>query len=245
MLGALSGEQGSRLERLAELLSAVSPVAFTGNLRGARWSKLAMNCAISTLGTVGQPGGATAAPPLRPKARDGDLHRGVPGVARAEGVRVEKVASTVDLEWLTLGESEQRAGGSLSLVARHVMLMAIGARYRRLRSSMLAAIERGASRPWTTSTARWSGAGRSGSPRGAGERAPAGGGPRHGPARGPRRGDAPPHPRADPSRRPLTRGAPARGATGGYEFAPACIRGESARRGCSPSGTPDLPGARP
>ncbi|HYO53479.1 2-dehydropantoate 2-reductase [Archangium sp.] len=146
-LGALSGKPDPRLSRLAEVLRAVSQVAFTGNLRGARWSKLAINCAISTLGTVG---GSRVGPLLRHRfirRLAMEVFTEVFQVARAEGVKLEKVASTVDLEWLTLKEPEQRARGSLSLVARHAMLLAIGARYRRLRSSMLAAIERGREPP--------------------------------------------------------------------------------------------------
>ena len=38
---------------LARALESVGPVEITGNLRGKRWSKLAINCAISTLGTLG------------------------------------------------------------------------------------------------------------------------------------------------------------------------------------------------
>lgn len=147
MLGTLSGTQDPRLSRLAEVLRAVCPISFTENLRGARWSKLAINCAISTLGTVG---GSRVGPLLRHRfirRLAMEVFTEVFQVARAEGVKLEKVASTVDLEWLTLKESEQRARGSLSLVARHVMLLAIGARYRRLRSSMLAAIERGREPP--------------------------------------------------------------------------------------------------
>ncbi|MFY0528580.1 ketopantoate reductase family protein [Archangium gephyra] len=146
-IGALSGQQDPRLSRLAEVLGAVSQVAFTGNLRGARWSKLAINCAISTLGTVG---GSRVGPLLRHRfvrRLAMEVFTEVFQVARAENVRLEKVASTVDLEWLTLKESEQHARGSLSLVGRHAMLLAIGARYRRLRSSMLAAIERGREPP--------------------------------------------------------------------------------------------------
>ena len=146
-IGALSGQQDPRLSRLAEVLRAVSQVAFTGNLRGARWSKLAINCAISTLGTVG---GSRVGPLLRHRfirRLAMEVFTEVFQVARAENVPLEKVASTVDLEWLTLKESEQHARGSLSLVGRHAMLLAIGARYRRLRSSMLAAIERGREPP--------------------------------------------------------------------------------------------------
>ncbi len=147
MLGTLAGTPDPRLARLAEVLRAVCPVTFTENLLGARWSKLAINCAISTLGTVG---GSRVGPLLRHRfirRLAMEVFTEVVQVARAEGVRLEKVASTVDLEWLTLKESELRARGSLSLVVRHAMLLAIGARYRRLRSSMLAAIERGREPP--------------------------------------------------------------------------------------------------
>jgi 2-dehydropantoate 2-reductase len=129
------------------VLRAVSPVAFTDNLRGARWSKLAINCAISTLGTVG---GSRVEPLLRQRfvrRLAMEVFTEVLEVARAEGVKLEKVASTVELEWLTLGEGERGARGSLSLVARHALLLAIGVRYRRLRSSMLAALERGREPP--------------------------------------------------------------------------------------------------
>lgn len=147
MLGVLSGEPDPRLPRLAQVLRAVCPVTFTDNLRGARWSKLAINCAISTLGTVG---GNRVGPLLRHafvRRLAMEVFTEVFQVARAEGVKLEKVASTVDLAWLTLSESEKRAHGSPSLAIKHAMLLAIGARYRRLRSSMLAAIERGREPP--------------------------------------------------------------------------------------------------
>ena len=147
VLGTLSGEPDPRLSRLADVLRAVSPVDFTENLRGARWSKLAINCAISTLGTVG---GSRVGPLLghrfiRRLAME--VFTEAFQVANAEAVKLEKVASTVDLKWLTLSESERRSRGSPSLLARHAMLLAIGARYRGLRSSMLAAIERGREPP--------------------------------------------------------------------------------------------------
>jgi 2-dehydropantoate 2-reductase len=142
-LGRLDGPPDARVEELARLLGAAFDVRTTANLLGARWSKLALNCAISTLGTIGG-------------ARLGQLiaHRFVRRlalelmsecvyVARHEGVRLEKVAGTVDLDWLALTPDDQRTAGSLLLGAKHAVLLAAGARYRRLRSSMLAAIERG------------------------------------------------------------------------------------------------------
>ena len=64
-------------------------------------------------------------------------------VALAEGVKLEKVSGTLDLEWIALTEAERVAAGSPGLLAKHTLLLAVGARYRRMRSSMLSAIERG------------------------------------------------------------------------------------------------------
>jgi 2-dehydropantoate 2-reductase len=64
-------------------------------------------------------------------------------VARASGVHLEKVSGTLDLDWLALTGAERTAVGSPGLFAKHALMLAVGARYRRLRSSMLAAIERG------------------------------------------------------------------------------------------------------
>ena len=51
-LGRLEGdvEKDPALHKLATMLEAVGPVTVTKNLRGARWSKLALNAAISSMG---------------------------------------------------------------------------------------------------------------------------------------------------------------------------------------------------
>ena len=67
----------------------------------------------------------------------------VVAVARKEDVHLEKVSGTLDLDWIALTEEERAAAGSPSLVAKHGLLLAVGFRYRRMRSSMLSAIERG------------------------------------------------------------------------------------------------------
>src|SRR5215475_13372481 len=130
------------LERVAELLEAIGPVTVTHNLRGARWSKLALNCAVSSLGTI-------AAERLGPLVRVRRYRRlaleimtEAVAVAKAEGVELEKVAGTVDLDWVALSEADKAAAASVSLTAKHMLLLAVGLRYRRMRSSMLAAIER-------------------------------------------------------------------------------------------------------
>src|SRR5262249_15765727 len=46
------GGSSPRLEHARHVLNHAFPVRVTNNLPGARWSKLAMNCAMSTLGAI-------------------------------------------------------------------------------------------------------------------------------------------------------------------------------------------------
>ncbi|HEX3473920.1 MAG TPA: 2-dehydropantoate 2-reductase [Kofleriaceae bacterium] len=142
-LGRLSGEIDDDLRRVGELLEAIGPVTLTRNLRGARWSKLALNCAVSALGTVA---GDRLGPLVRVRRYRRlalEVMTEAVAVARAERVPLEKIAGTIDLEWIALSEADKAASASVSLTAKHMLLLAVGLRYRRLRSSMLAAIERG------------------------------------------------------------------------------------------------------
>lgn len=141
-LGVLPGGQAARLPELSRLLEVVGPVNITQNLAGVRWSKLAINCAVSTLGTLG---GERLGALLRLRfVRRLALEVLTEAVllARAEGVRLEKVAGTLDLEWLALG-ADYGQKASMSLATKHALMLAVGARYRRMRSSMLSALERG------------------------------------------------------------------------------------------------------
>lgn len=143
-LGGMNGRVGAKLETLSRVLEAVGPVQLTDNLMGARWSKLAINCAISSMGTIG---GDRLGPLLRKRFVRRlalEIMTETVAVATREGVRLKKVAGTLDLDWIALTDKERRATlGSAGLVAKHTLLLAVGTRYRRLRSSMLNAIERG------------------------------------------------------------------------------------------------------
>jgi 2-dehydropantoate 2-reductase len=111
-------------------------------LRGARWSKLALNCAVSALGTIA---GERLGPLVRVRRYRRlalEIMTEAVQVAKAEGVTLEKVAGTLDLEWIALSDADRNATASVGLTAKHTLLLAVGLRYRRMRSSMLAAIER-------------------------------------------------------------------------------------------------------
>lgn len=142
-IGRPDGAADDRLEPLSRALEAIGPVTVTSNLAGARWSKLAINCCISSLGTVGGDRLGTLMRKRHVRRLGLEIMTEVVEVARAQGIRLEKVAGTLDLDWIALTAEERVAAGSAGLVAKHALLLAVGARYRRLRSSMLSAIERG------------------------------------------------------------------------------------------------------
>ena len=144
VIGRLDGgTDDPALRTLETLLSAVGPVRVSANLRGARWSKLAINAAISTLGTIGgdRLGALMKHRVVRRLALE--IMTETVAVGQADGVQFEKVSGTLDLPWLALTASERESTGSPSLLAKHAILLAVGSRYRKLRSSMLRAIEGG------------------------------------------------------------------------------------------------------
>ena len=142
-LGRMDGSLDPRAEELALALECIGPVELTQNLQGKRWSKLAINCAISSLGTLGGDRLGALMPHRFVRRLALEIMTEVVSVAKAEGVKLEKVAGTIDLPFITLSEEDRVAAGSPALVAKHALLLAVGFRYRRMRSSMLSAIERG------------------------------------------------------------------------------------------------------
>lgn len=142
-IGRLDRKEDARLDELSQILECVGPTVTTTNLLGARWSKLAINCAISSLGTVGGDRLGVLMRKRHVRRLALEIMTEAVLVARATKVWLEKVSGTLDLDWIALTEAERASSGSASLVAKHALLLAVGARYRRLRSSMLAAIERG------------------------------------------------------------------------------------------------------
>ncbi len=134
---------GNEHDALVRALEAVGPVETTDNLRGKRWSKLAINCAISSLGTIGGDRLGALMPHRHVRRLALEIMTEVVEVARKEKVRLEKVSGTIDLNWIALTEEEKHVAGSPALVAKHALLLAVGFRFRRMKSSMLSAIERG------------------------------------------------------------------------------------------------------
>ena len=111
VVGALVPTGRGRLDRLVPLLELVGPVEVTDNLRGARWSKLAINCAISTLGTIGGDQLGTLMRHRFVRRLALEIMTEVVDVARASDVRLEKVSGTIDLDWVALTPQEPSKTG--------------------------------------------------------------------------------------------------------------------------------------
>jgi 2-dehydropantoate 2-reductase len=142
-LGRMDGQDDGRLTELSRALEPIGPCETTSNLAGKRWSKLAINCAISSLGTIGGDRLGVLLQRRFVRRLALEIMTEVTHFARREAVKLEKVSGTIDLDWIALTEEERRASGSPALLAKHSLLLAVGFRFRRMRSSMLSAIERG------------------------------------------------------------------------------------------------------
>ena len=145
---AVAGDaQGPDLDAIARLLQPAAPVsvvASPGDLAGVRWSKLAINCCSTTIGAVG---GNSLGVLMRHRFARRlalEVFAEVAAVARAAGVRMAPVGGTLDIERVAITASERaRRVGSPSLLLKHSLLLAVGWKFRRMRSSMLYALERG------------------------------------------------------------------------------------------------------
>jgi 2-dehydropantoate 2-reductase len=142
-LGRFWGAPDDGVARVAALLAGAFPVTITKNLPGVRWSKLCVNSIVSTLGTIA---GAPLGQLLRHRRARRlalEIASETLAVARAEGIELEPVANTVRLERLELDARARTGKLSAALLFQHLLVLAVAARYRRMRSSMLSAIERG------------------------------------------------------------------------------------------------------
>jgi 2-dehydropantoate 2-reductase len=140
-LGGLQLERGGVA---ADVLGRIEDTVITEDFTGTRWSKLAINCATSTLGAIG---GARLGPLMRRRFVRRlvlEIWTEVAAVARASGVKLAPVSGTLDIGRMALTDRERKAPlGSPALAWKHSILVGVGVKYRRMRSSMLYAIERG------------------------------------------------------------------------------------------------------
>jgi len=136
-LGELDGMKTERIKGLARVLKAVTPVVVTDNIQGAQWSKLAINCTITTIGALtGENLGALLKDGKARQAFLG-LYREVIDTALALGVRLERIAVDPMLLYAP-GNS-----GVLTRLFKDLLVRVVGRKYGKLKSSSLQSLERG------------------------------------------------------------------------------------------------------
>jgi 2-dehydropantoate 2-reductase len=143
VVGELDGHVTPRVKRLKATLDAAALTTISTNIYGVLWSKLAINCVITTLGAVtGQL--------LGEMLQRRDIRRlalaitsEVVDVAEAHGVSLEPVGGTLDLYRLYLPPDRRAGGFGLDLMIKHAIMLFVGLKFRRLKSSMLQSLERG------------------------------------------------------------------------------------------------------
>jgi 2-dehydropantoate 2-reductase len=143
IIGELDGQVTPRVAGLKAALETASPTTVSANIYGELWSKLAVNCVITALGAVtGQLlGSMLRRTAVRRLALS--LVSEVVDVAKAHDIKLERAAGALDLYQL-YQPPDRRAGGlRLDALVGHAIMLVVGFRFRRLKSSMLQSIERG------------------------------------------------------------------------------------------------------
>jgi len=143
IIGELNGEVTQRILIIKSLLEKVLPVEISTNIYGALFSKLIINSCTTTLGAIS---GLYLGEMLKLKvARDVFLSifsEAVP-VAEAMNIKLEKIGGKIDPYNFVKTEKESNEKFSFSLLKKHLTMLAIGFKYRRLKSSSLQSLERG------------------------------------------------------------------------------------------------------
>lgn len=137
ILGYLCSEPDSRLIKIAESLSSIVPARTTNNIMGHLYSKLIINSCISSLGAIC--GLFLGEMLFKIKIRRifiEIIHESV-DVANSMHLKLEVFGGRLDYYKFVNGKS------LFADVRRHIMLLIIGYKYRRLKSSSLQSLERG------------------------------------------------------------------------------------------------------
>ncbi|PKN66682.1 MAG: 2-dehydropantoate 2-reductase [Deltaproteobacteria bacterium HGW-Deltaproteobacteria-15] len=136
-IGEPDGSQTKRIEKLADILRVVTPVVVSGNIKGAQWGKLAINCTITTIG-------ALTGESLGNMLRDGRVrqafmatYREVIDTALALGFRPERIA--VNPMLLYVPES----AGAVTRFVKDILVRIAARKHGKLKSSSLQSLERG------------------------------------------------------------------------------------------------------
>jgi 2-dehydropantoate 2-reductase len=135
-IGELDGQISGRVQNLAAALGTAAPIVITQNIRGALWSKLAINCTITTMGALT---GDLLGDMLKDKRMRLAFLRAYAEVidtALALGIQPEKIAANP----MTLYAHTD--ANRLTLFIKDLLVRFVGRKYGKLKSSSLQSLER-------------------------------------------------------------------------------------------------------
>lgn len=136
-IGELDGQITDRLRALEKAMATSADVVVTTNIRGALWSKLAINCTITTIGALT---GDTLGVMLQDKRMRRAFLRAyseVVDTAEASGVKLERIAANPRSLYVPPN------AGSLTWWVKDLLVRFVGRKYGKLKSSSLQSLERG------------------------------------------------------------------------------------------------------
>ena len=136
IIGRISGGQQA-LEPIRQAMQVVVPTVISQDIYAELFSKLIVNSCITSLGAIC--GLYLGEMLMKRQARSIFLGiiREAMDVAHAQGVQVPPFGGQLDYEKLIKGASP------LDDLRRHIMILIVGLKYRRLKSSSLQSLERG------------------------------------------------------------------------------------------------------
>ena len=138
LIGRISGDQEA-LEPIRRAMNAAAPTVITPDIYAELYSKLIVNSCITSLGAIC---GLYLGQMLR-RSQARRIFLGIireaMDVAHAQGLKVPPFGGRLDYDKLLDGD------GALDNLRRHAMILLVGLKYRRLKSSSLQSLERGRS----------------------------------------------------------------------------------------------------
>ena len=137
ILGYPNRKPDEFIESLAEIMSAIVPVRTTDNILGHLYSKLIINSCITPLGAIC--GLFLGRMLFRKKARKIFIEIIREAITVADKMKIEVEVFGGKLNFYNFLKGE----GTLGKIKRHITLMVVGFKYRKLKSSSLQSIERG------------------------------------------------------------------------------------------------------
>lgn len=137
-IGELSGPQYTpRVITLKKAMERAAPVMISANIRGALWSKLAINCTITTLGALTGDTLGVMLQDARVRRLFMRTYSEVVETADALGIQLERIAANPRLLYVP------KDAGGFTHFFKDVLVRMVGRRYGGMKASMLQSLERG------------------------------------------------------------------------------------------------------